>query len=282
MHIPVNAVRIAQRHMEESGFDPGPVDGQLGPKTETALDQALETRREELHPDHAEGILGRSRPRKVTAYIQLLARDANLDSGKIDGFWGPQTDFAFEELEFLNEHGQLPHRWRDFDGPAANPNGWPRETEAELRAFYGEPGEPARASLVRIDAPYPLRLSWDPGTRVERIACHELVADSLERVLQGVLDHYSLAAVQELRLDHYAGSFSPRKKRGGSSWSTHAWGIALDFDSERNRLHWGRDRAAFARPEYDRWWELWEEEGWVSLGRMENFDWMHVQAAFRP
>ncbi len=282
MHIPVNAVRIAQRHLTESGFDPGPVDGQLGSQTETALDQALEARRDDLDPDHAEGILGRSRQRKITAYIQLLAADGGIDSGKIDGFWGPQTDFAFEELEYLERHGQRPHPWRDFDGPEANPNGWPLEAEAELRAFYGEPGEPARASLVRIDAPYPLKLSWDPGTPVTRIACHQKVAESLERVLSGALDHYGLASLQELRLDFYGGSFSPRKKRGGTSWSTHAWGIALDFDPERNRLNWGRDRAAFARPEYDRWWELWEAEGWVSLGRVENFDWMHVQAARRP
>ena len=67
--------------------------------------------------------------------------------------------------------------------------------------------------------------------------------------------------------------------RGGTRWSTHAWGIAIDYDPDRNQLKWGRDRAAFARPEYDAWWRLWEEEGWVSLGRTRNYDWMHVQAA---
>lgn len=279
MHIPVNAIRIAQRHLRDGGFDPGPVDGRLGPRTEAALDRALATRREDLAPAHAEAILGRSRRRKVTAYVQLLARDAGIESGAVDGFWGPQTDFAFGALEHLEEHGVLPHPWRDFDGPAANPNGWPVETEAALRAFYGEPGDPP---LVRIAAPYPLRLSWDLGTTVSRISCHPEVAGSLERVLAGALDHYGPDAVRDLRLDRYGGSFDPRRKRGGTSWSTHAWGIALDFDPERNRLRWGRDLAAFARPEYDRWWQLWENEGWISLGRVANFDWMHVQAARRP
>lgn len=278
MHIPVNAVRIAQRRLKSGGFDPGPVDGQLGPRTEAALDRALRARRDDLSPPHADGILGRSRRRKVTAYIQLLAADAGIESGTVDGFWGPQTDYAFGELEHFEEHGELPHPWRDFEGPVANPNDWPLETGAELRAFYGEPGEPP---LVRIDAPYPLRLSWDLNQTVSRIACHEKVAASLERVLVGVRDHYGPDAIRELRLDRYGGCFNPRKKRGGTSWSTHAWAIALDFDPERNRLQWGRDRAAFARPEYDRWWELWEAEGWVSLGRVANFDWMHVQAARR-
>lgn len=278
MYIPVSAIRVAQRHLQEEGFDPGPVDGRLGLRTEAALDRALEARRSGLDPDHAEAILGRSRRRKVTAWIQLLARDAGVDAGPVDGFWGPQTDFAFSALEHLEEHGQLPHPWRDFEGPEADPNGWPPESEAELTAFYGEPGRPP---LEQIDAPYPLRLSWDLNTTVSRIACHRKVAGSVQRVLNGVLDCYGLDGVRELRLDRYGGCFAARRKRGGTSWSTHAWGIAFDFDPERNRLSWGLDRAAFARPEYDRWWRLWEEEGWISLGRVANFDWMHVQAARR-
>jgi hypothetical protein len=278
MHVPVNAVRIAQRRLRDRGFDPGPVDGRLGPRTEIALDRALAARRGDLSPRHAGDVLGGSRRRKLTAWVQLLAADAGIDGGPADGWWGPQTDFAFGVLEHLEEHGEPPHPWRDFAGPAANPNGWPPESDAALRAFYGEPGTPP---LELVGVPYPLRLSWDLRRHVDRVACHVKVAASLLRVLSGVLDHYGAEGVRELRLDRYGGCFAPRRKRGGTSWSTHAWGIALDFDPERNRLQWGRDRAAFARPEYDAWWALWEAEGWVSLGRVANFDWMHVQAARR-
>jgi hypothetical protein len=34
-----------------------------------------------------------------------------------------------------------------------------------------------------------------------------------------------------------------------------------------------------AQPEYAPFLDLWEAEGFVSLGRARNFDWMHVQAA---
>ena len=67
--------------------------------------------------------------------------------------------------------------------------------------------------------------------------------------------------------------------RGGTKPSTHSWGIALDWYPSRNKLRWGRDRASLAAPDCDDWWRIWEAEGWVSLGRSRNFDWMHVQAA---
>ena len=83
-------------------------------------------------------------------------------------------------------------------------------------------------------------------------------------------------------LDLWGGCHNIRPIRGGTRRSAHSWGIAIDFDSDRNQLHWGRDKATFAKPEYDYWWKYWEEEGWVSLGRIRNFDWMHLQAARLP
>jgi len=59
----------------------------------------------------------------------------------------------------------------------------------------------------------------------------------------------------------------------------HAWSIAIDFDPARNKLSWNNTRARLAKPDAVKFWELWEAEGWVSLGRARNYDWMHVQAA---
>ena len=130
-----------------------------------------------------------------------------------------------------------------------------------------------------IDLPYPLRLSWDLRTVVRRTRCNATVKDSLGRVLSAVLAHYGLDTVRALRLDVFGGGYALRDKRGGSTMSTHGWGIAFDFDPDRNQLKWDKTRATFARPEYDAWWQCWETEGWVSLGRTRNYDLMHVQAA---
>lgn len=155
-------------------------------------------------------------------------------------------------------------------------NPWPKQTTAELTRFYGIPGEPP---LTRVEVPWTLRLAWDTSQKMNHISCHTKVAASLGRVLQSVHAHYGTKELVKLRLDLFGGCFAPRRKRGGSSWSTHAWAIALDWDPERNQLKWGRDRASLAHPDYDFWWRAWETEGWVSLGRVRNFDWMHVQAA---
>jgi hypothetical protein len=67
--------------------------------------------------------------------------------------------------------------------------------------------------------------------------------------------------------------------RGGDRWSMHSWGIAIDFDPTRNSLHADHTQARLAQPDCNEFWRIWEDEGWVSLGRARDFDWMHVQAA---
>lgn len=61
--------------------------------------------------------------------------------------------------------------------------------------------------------------------------------------------------------------------------SMHSWGIAFDFDPERNGFRTRAPAAEFSLPVYRDWFEIWEAEGAVSLGRARNYDWMHIQFA---
>lgn len=148
-------------------------------------------------------------------------------------------------------------------------------TGESLTAHYGEPGAD---NLVRVTPPYPL---YYQGQRVSSVQLHKLVADSFIRVMQAVMEAYTMDEIKELGLDQYGGSFADRNIRGGNRKSTHAWGIALDFDPQNNQLRWDHTKARFAGPEYEKWWACWEREGWYSLGRNHDYDWMHVQAAVR-
>ena len=210
---------------------------------------------------------------------QRLPHDGEGQVVPWDAVFGEQRHrqaFAFDVLYEKVVEGREPRVWRPEDLPDLNPNGWPpQKSQSELERFYGLVGQ----NQATIDAPYPHKLAWKKSTAVNQFSCHEKVHDSLERVLKRVLDHYGPEEIGRLGLDLWGGCLNVRQIRGGTRYSTHSWGIALDYDPAHNRLKWGRDRATFARPDYDMWWALWEEEGWVSLGRARNFDWMHVQAA---
>jgi hypothetical protein len=85
--------------------------------------------------------------------------------------------------------------------------------------------------------------------------------------------------ISKLNLDLFGGCVNVRRMRGGSAWSIHSWGAAIDVDPDNNQLKWGKDKAEFAKKEYNAFWDIVEDEGWVSLGRVKNYDWMHYQAA---
>jgi hypothetical protein len=265
------AIRMIQQALITEGLKPGAIDGQLGSTTYGAVRLALGKRQDKLPPDWVTW----TDARQAVAYLQCLCEEKEIDAGRIDGKWGPQTDYACDTLAQLQKNGVMPPLWRDQKPGEANPNGWPLQNEAAMNSFYGAVGT-NQANLV---LPYPLRVSWDLKQSINSFQCNSKVRDSASRVLAKVFDHYGLEQIRELRLDRWGGCLNVRKMRGGSSWSMHSWGIAIDFDPDRNQLKWGRDRAVFAQPAYDAWWRFWEEEGWVSLGRVKNYDWMHVQAA---
>lgn len=268
----IGAMKILQKELATDGHYSGPINGKRDADTQAAIEAIIDARSDELTGDPGSW----SAKRKSVACLQLACHDRDIAVGPIDGLWGPQTDNGYDELIALQETGARPPPWRDPPSSDANPNGWPAENEASLRSAYGAPGE---VSLVRVPCPWTLSLAWDPRKKTQSITCHEKVSESLGRILRRVHEEYGDAEIKRLRLNLYGGSYNVRRKRGGTSWSTHAWGIAIDWDPGRNKLKWGRDRASLSKPDYETWWRIWEDEGWVSLGRERNFDWMHVQAA---
>ena len=260
-------IEFAQQELSKRNLYNSIIDGLLSAETLAALD-ALPLSYTRIKPEW-EAL------RKAYGFIQIACLEAGFDPGEIDGRWGPNTENAYKNYRYLLANGKPPAPWRPEDLARINPNNWPSQYTAEFDLFYGPKG----SNLVRIDLPYSMKLAWDTTVTVNSFSCHAKVHDSMLRVLTAVLNHYGITEIRRLKLDLFGGCYNQRQIRGGTKWSMHSWGIAVDFDPARNKLEWGRDKAAFAGQEYDKWWELWETEGWVSLGRQRNFDWMHVQAA---
>jgi hypothetical protein len=147
---------------------------------------------------------------------------------------------------------------------------------SKIIAKYGKPNQQG-SYLTTIQLPYPMRLAWDKKTTVKTMRCHKLVADDFQKVFADLLAHYGLAKIQELGIDLFGGCFNFRAMRGGSDYSRHSWGIAIDLDPERNQLKETSKTARFARAEYQPMIDIFYKHGFVSLGREKNYDWMHFE-----
>jgi len=148
----------------------------------------------------------------------------------------------------------------------------------EIIKKYGKPNE-SGSYLVNLNLPYPMRIAWDTKVTVKRIRCHKLISDRLGLVFAELLEVYGLEKIQELGIDLFGGCFNFRKMRGGTEWSKHSWGIAIDLDPARNTLKETSKTARFARPEYKQMIDIFYKHGFVSLGREKNYDWMHFETA---
>lgn len=150
-------------------------------------------------------------------------------------------------------------------------------TTDQLTAKYGKANPTGKGYLVWIDLPYPMRIAWDRNKKIKRFQCHRLIAQRLINVFNGLLAHYGYDRLVELGIDLYGGCFNYREMRGGTSLSTHSWGIAIDLDPDRNLLHESAKTARFARPEYKMMIDIFYQNGFIGLGVEKNFDWMHFQ-----
>jgi hypothetical protein len=226
----------------------------------------------------------------TTRAIQERLKELGLYKAKVDGISGKATIAAirsFQRLHGLKTDGiagaltkaelfpaPMPERDADADDDGSTaPWEWPRQRDVEK--FFG----PVGANQTMLELPFPMRLAWDTRKLVYRFSIHEKVHDSAKRCFDRIADAYDAEGRKLTGIELFGGCLNVRKMRGGSSWSMHAYGVAIDFDPARNQLRWGRDKARLAQPDCRRFWQIWEDEGWVSLGRARNYDWMHTQAA---
>lgn len=152
---------------------------------------------------------------------------------------------------------------------------WP--TQAEVRAeksIFGKAGD--ENQLVSFKPAYPL---YFDGRECKTIRVHRLIAPAVKSALEDILECYGTDGIKQLGLDQYSGSYSYRKTTTGTAMSMHAWGIALDFAAATNGYSTKKPKATLSIPACEKFWEIWESYGAVSLGRECDKDWMHLQFA---
>jgi hypothetical protein len=146
------------------------------------------------------------------------------------------------------------------------PSPWPEQDDSSLSDFYGPAGDEGRLTNLAVSG---LGVQYG-GAPVSTIRCHEKVAPSLLRVLQK-LKSGPFAGV----LSRYAGCYNFRRMRGGSSFSLHARGAAIDIDPDTNGMHDQWPGSATMPIEV---MEEFAREGWLPAGAFWGHDAMHMQA----
>lgn len=160
-----------------------------------------------------------------------------------------------------------------------------RFTVAEAIAYFGQPDkDPSKCEvfkqLVTIKSPYKLRLySRSSEANVTKMSVHRLVAPYVEAAVNRIYDEYGQAQIVALGLDVYGGCYNPRPIRGGKSWSMHAFACAQDWLQQENGLNTKFADSTFGRPAYKKFLDIWQECGFLNLGRLTTFgrDAMHVE-----
>ncbi len=265
--------RTLQQLLAAASYYAGGLDGDFGPKTFAAM-LAVEAK-------HADGYTfdptTTTEARRHTACAQACLEELGHAPGTIDGWVGANTTEALNAFLFQTINGKPEEIER-----APLPNA-PRvssiPSQSEVDRVYGTPGAQIKSRLTMIELPFKLRIDYNLRQSTNKITVHRDCAPQLEKALIEVRDHYGAEAMRDLGIDRYAGTYNHRKMRGGSKWSMHAYGCAIDFHHGPNGLRTPCPQALFCGPDYKAFLDIMEANEWLPAIRLWGKDAMHFQRA---
>lgn len=234
----------------------------------------------------------------VAGGVELAALVAGYQEARgldIDGKLGPGTlsritsDIVTLDRRAAARPGPAPERWPAFDGPIKGnrPN-----TIAELNAVYGDP----RGDDGKVNPAWKKKhlITAEPGTLPgvfpdgdgRYVTVHRLVMPYL---VEGLTRGLIVCPDYRVKI----GGFNYRHMRGNRKMplSRHAWGCAIDPNSEFNGVAYNWTAEPWSPEWMDRWpdghpraWvEAMESVGWRWGGRWKGFcDPMHFELAGGP
>ena len=270
----------AQRLMAAAGYYKGKLDGLLGSESRKAAFKILDR-----HPNLVKPTSSWSNQRAAIAAAQIVLTFAGYSPGAIDGYAGHNTNEAFNDWAAQIGQGGRQLGLEPVDTHTPVKSSFP--SQAGCVAFYGKPGlagsaedKAMQAKLVDVTFPFAFRIDYNLDQKATRMRLHSKCAESAQKAINQTVNYYGESQFRKLGLDRFAGSYMPRLMRGSkTTFSMHAYGCAHDWYAAPNGLTTRCPQALFCGEEYKAFFDIWEANGWTSLGRAIGRDWMHLQAA---
>jgi hypothetical protein len=159
-------------------------------------------------------------------------------------------------------------------------------TPEKISSKYGNinlAGKTTDYQVSTIVSPFPLYIINSKGQKVKignKFSCNSKVKNSLQSIFNDISKEYTIQEIEENGFDIFDGCINVRTKRGGSSASTHSWGIAVDINALPNGLQAtskSSPPAKYSAPKYKKYIDIWYRHGFKSFGRELDRDYMHFQ-----
>lgn len=245
------------------------IDGIAGGKTMAAVTNII-------------GASNWSQKRQLIAAAQHILNALGYEAGSVDGYEGHNTKNALAAWDYKNQYGEkeiIDRTPMRPQSPAANPLANPLPRQNDVATYYGQPGAQIKSRLATVALPYSLRIDYNLRQKATKVTLHKKCVTPFIAAMVEVKEHYGLSRMIALGIDRYAGGFNHRKMRGGSSWSMHAYGCAVDFFARPNGLRMRCPEALFCGSDYKAFLDIMESHGWLSALRLWGADAMHFQMA---
>lgn len=265
--------RHLQMLMAAAGFYDGGIDGLIGPRSRKAM-AGIETT---FADSYTFDPTGSTDARREVAVAQVCLDKLGHDPGMVDGWMGNNTGEALNAFLFKQATGR--NETIDRRPLPASVGGSTIPHQDDVAQVYGQPGPQIESRLVTIELPFSLRIDWNLRQQARRIRVHRECADQLKAAIIAVRDHYGPERMRSLGIDRYAGAYVHRKMRGGSKWSMHAYGCAIDFFAEPNGLRARCPQALFCGDDYKDFLDIMQDHEWLPALRLWGADAMHFQRA---
>lgn len=226
-------------------------------------------------------------PRTNVRLIQSSLKNSRYYEGEIDGDPGmPNKGNTWAAARAAHATATKP---QTPAAPTATVSGQPiialpKDDTASMIAFYGQPGEAGAANRTWANFPPSTRLYSRDGTPLKDYdddgkgwgdlsGLHVKLKDRWDAAWAEIERSFSSEDLAKFGGNVTAGIYAYRPKKGGSSYSTHAWGAAADFNPDENRFRF--NECTFP----PLWFDIWERHGFLSGYRAWGHDAMHIQAA---